>query len=343
MNLWRRHRATLLIVGAFVLAVVLVIWSTDGGQENDIRFDPANRGPDGAQAVARVLEDEGVDVHVARSADAFDDEEVGSGTTVVVTSTEQLGNSTLTGLLEQTGDARLVFVEPGPLVTGELGLSGFPETHGLGNGRDAACDDPLFDGLTMKVDQAIAYPGKGCFSDGGSAVVTEREGAVLFGAGEALTNDQVLRGGQRGRGAAPARPGRRPGLVRPDVRRPGRRRRDRPRPAAPALDRARAVADAGGGGVPRPVARPTPGAARHRAAPGGGQGDRDHAQPGSPLPPGRRPGPRRHGVALRRAAPGRRTTAPGRGALRGRAGPRRRPAHRPHRGRRRRTRRLPGS
>jgi hypothetical protein len=193
VNLWRRHRATLLIIGAFVLAVVIVIWSTGGGQENDIRFDPANRGPDGAQAVAKVLEDEGVDVHVARSADAFDDEEVGSGSTVVVTSTEQLGDSTLTRLLDHTGEARLVFVEPGALVTGELGLSGFPETHGLGDGRDAGCDDPLFEGLTMEVDQAIAYPGAGCFADGGSAVVVEREGAVLFGAGEALTNDQVLR------------------------------------------------------------------------------------------------------------------------------------------------------
>jgi len=192
-SLWRRHRASLLIVGAFVLAVVIVIWSTDGGQENDIRFDPANRGPDGAQAVAEVLEDEGVDVHVARSADAFDDEEVDAGTTVVVTSSEQLGDSTLTRLLDRTSDARLVFVEPGALVTGELGLSGFPETHGLGDGRDAGCDDPLFGGLTMEVDQAIAYPGGGCFVDDGSAVVVERGGAVLFGAGEALTNDQVLR------------------------------------------------------------------------------------------------------------------------------------------------------
>ena len=96
-RLWRRHRATLLIVGGFVLAVVVVIWSTGGGQENDVRFDPANPGPDGAQAVARVLDDQGVDVHVARSADALDDEEVGAGTTVLVTSTEQLGDSTLTG------------------------------------------------------------------------------------------------------------------------------------------------------------------------------------------------------------------------------------------------------
>jgi hypothetical protein len=192
-SLWRRHRSTLLIVGALVAAVLVVIWSTDGGQTNDARFDPANPGPDGAQALARVLEDEGVDVHVARSADAFDHEEIGADTTVVVTSTEQLGRRTLDRLLADTSNARLVFVEPASLVTGELGLSGYPETHGLGNGRDAGCDDPLFEGLAMEVDQAIAYPGAGCFADDGSAVVAERDGSVLFGAGEALTNDQVLR------------------------------------------------------------------------------------------------------------------------------------------------------
>ncbi len=192
-SLWRRHRTTLLIVGALVAAVGVVIWSTDGGQENDARFDPANPGADGARAVAQVLEDEGVDVHVARSADAFDDESVGAGTTVVVTSTEHLGPSTLDRLLDGTRQARLVLIEPSGLVTGELGLTGFPETHGLGDGRDAACDDPLYDGLTMEVDQAVAYPGDGCFADAGAAVLAERDGAVLFGAGEALTNDQVLR------------------------------------------------------------------------------------------------------------------------------------------------------
>jgi hypothetical protein len=192
-SFWRRHRSTLLIVGAFVAAVLVVIWSTDGGHENDVRFDPSNPGPDGAQALARVLEDEGVDVHVARSADAFGAEEVGADTTVVVTSTEQLGERTLDRLLSDAQGARLVFVEPSPLVTAELGLSGYPETHGLGDGRDAGCDDPLFDGLTMEVDQAIAYPGEGCFADAGSAVVVERDGSTLFGAGEAMTNDQVLR------------------------------------------------------------------------------------------------------------------------------------------------------
>lgn len=194
MNLWRRHRTTLLILGALVAAVLVVIWSTDGGQENSARFDPNNPGPEGAQAVRRVLEDEGVDVHVARSADALDDESVGAGTTVVVTSSEQLGKSTFDRLMADAQDARLVFVEPSSVVTAELGLTEFPATHGLAKGRAADCADPLYDGLTLEVDQAIAYPGDGCFADDDAAVIAEREGAILFGAGQALTNDQVLRG-----------------------------------------------------------------------------------------------------------------------------------------------------
>lgn len=195
VSLWRRHRTTLLIVGALVLAVLVVIWTTDGGEQNDVRFDPANPHDNGAQAVRRVLEDQGVDVRIVRSADALHDAAAGDGTTVVVTSTEQLGKSTYDRLVADTADARVVYVEPSGVVTGELGLTEFPETHGLADGRTAACDDPLYDGLTLEVDQAIAYPGGGCFSDDeGAAVIAERDGAILFGAGEALTNDQVLRG-----------------------------------------------------------------------------------------------------------------------------------------------------
>jgi hypothetical protein len=189
---WRRHRSTLLIIGSLVAAVLIVIWSTEG-QTNDARFDPNNPGPDGAQALARVLEDEGVDLHVARSADALAEEEIAASTTVVVTSTDQLGQRTLDELFAEAGDARVVFVEPSTLITTELGIDGFPESHGLGDGRDAGCSDPLFEDLTMEVDQAIAYPGEGCYAEGGAAVVAERDGALLFGAGEALTNDQVLR------------------------------------------------------------------------------------------------------------------------------------------------------
>ena len=54
-------------------------------------LDPDNPGADGARAVARVLDDQGVDVQVVRGADALDRAELGPSTTVLVTSTYLLG------------------------------------------------------------------------------------------------------------------------------------------------------------------------------------------------------------------------------------------------------------
>ena len=64
----------------------------------------------------------------------------------------------------------------------------------LGEGREAGCDDPLLDGLTLEVDSTSVYPGDGCFDGtGGAVVVRPSEDTLLLGADQALTNDQVLR------------------------------------------------------------------------------------------------------------------------------------------------------
>lgn len=191
----RRHRSTLVIVLGLLAAVAVVVWSA-GGPRTYEPLDPANPDADGAQAVARVLDDEGVDVTVARGADELDRADIGAGTTVVVTSTGSLGASTVARLLEQAGDARLVLIEPPQAVTTKVGLDGFPSSDPLGGGRDAACDDPTYDGLELEVDDALSYPGgSGCFTNElGESVLVERDGVVVFGAGDALTNDQVLRG-----------------------------------------------------------------------------------------------------------------------------------------------------
>jgi hypothetical protein len=64
----------------------------------------------------------------------------------------------------------------------------------VGQGRSAGCDDPLFEGLTLEVDSAAAYPEGTCFGgDEGALVAQPREGFVLFGADQALTNGQILR------------------------------------------------------------------------------------------------------------------------------------------------------
>src|SRR6187402_2015930 len=87
---WRRHRTTLVIVGAAVVVALLV----GGRPATSEALDPDNPGADGARAVARVLDDQGVDVQVVRGAEALDRTELGPSTTVLVTSTYLLGRST---------------------------------------------------------------------------------------------------------------------------------------------------------------------------------------------------------------------------------------------------------
>ena len=160
-----------------------------------VPLDPDNPDPSGAQAVARVLDDQGVDVSVARSADDLEDATIDSGTTVVVTSTELLGQSTVDRLLDRVGEARLVLVEPGPGTTEAFGLSQLPYAVALDGPRSAGCADPTYAGLSVEVDRGAEYPvSDGCFAgDEGALVAEPRPGLVLFGAGEALSNDQVLR------------------------------------------------------------------------------------------------------------------------------------------------------
>ena len=190
----RRHRSTLLIGGALLFAVVVAI-VVGTGTRTTTPMDPDNPGPEGTRAVARVLDDEGVDVQVARDADALDALDVDGSTSVVVVLPVYLGTSTIERLREDTADAHAVIVVgAGPGVADALGAPGGGSAATLGQGREAGCGNPLYDGLTIEVDTASVYPDGDCFDGKGGAVVAEpEEGLVLFGAEQALTNDQVLR------------------------------------------------------------------------------------------------------------------------------------------------------
>ncbi|MBB6628716.1 DUF4350 domain-containing protein [Nocardioides sp. KIGAM211] len=193
----RRQRTTLLLVAGVVAALLVVVFVGAGGARTSTPLDPDNPDPDGARALARVLEDQGVDVTVVRSAGALEDADTGAGTTVLVTSTEQLGQSTTDRLLASTRQARLVLADPGPGTTEALGVSDLPYQVQVPSPRASACDDPTYAGLEIEVDDALEYPVPGgCFRGEHGAVVAEpRDGVVLFGAGDALTNGQVLRAG----------------------------------------------------------------------------------------------------------------------------------------------------
>jgi uncharacterized protein DUF4350 len=190
----RRHRSSLVIGLALVAAVVVAV-ALGTGAQTSTPMDPDNPGPDGARALARVLDDEGVDVEVARDADALEQIDVDAQTAVVVVVPYYLGTSTIERLRDHTADAHhVIVVGAGPGVADAFGVPGGGTEVSLGTGRASGCEDPLYDGLRLEVDRTTVYPGGECFHGKGGSVVTEpEEGVVLFGADQALTNDQVLR------------------------------------------------------------------------------------------------------------------------------------------------------
>lgn len=189
-----RQRSTLVVLAGLTLAVVVVLLLGDAGARRGVALDPDNPDPDGARALARVLSDQGVDVTIARGADALDATEI-EDATVLVTSTELLGESTIARLVEHTAGARLVLAEPGPGTTAALGVDSLPYQVTLDEPRPADCADPTYAGLSVQVDHAVEYPVRGgCFRGEHGALVAEpRPDLVLLGAGELLSNGQVLR------------------------------------------------------------------------------------------------------------------------------------------------------
>lgn len=195
---WRRHTWTLIVVGAVLLALVTAVWTSLGDTTYGDRYDPQNPDPAGGRAVAQVLADQGVDVTVVRSAADLESTEVDAGTTVVVTGADQLSPSTTEGLLDHAAAGRVVVVDPPQWALRDLGARP-AQFYGDAGDYPADCADPTFAGLTLTVDSLLAHDlergGSGCFPSGsGHVLTTTAEGVVLFGAGQALTNDQVLRG-----------------------------------------------------------------------------------------------------------------------------------------------------
>ena len=191
---WGRHRASLLVVAGVVAALAVVLLLGTSGNRTTERLDPDNPGPEGARAVARVLADRGVEVDVVRGADAFDRARVDAGTTVLVTSSDQLGDSTVRRLLDHAGPGQLVVAEPGIGVVEAMGVGTLPSRVTPADQVVADCDEQSLGGLAIAVDEALSYDARGCFPSGdGRLLARPSERVALLGAGDLLTNDQVLR------------------------------------------------------------------------------------------------------------------------------------------------------
>lgn len=100
--------------GLLVLAIAIFAAALGGMRTaNTVPFDPDNPEDNGLQALARVLEQEGVDVTIARGLPALLATPVDANTTVLVAGTALVGEDTGTQLQEYAGGAgRVVILTP---------------------------------------------------------------------------------------------------------------------------------------------------------------------------------------------------------------------------------------
>lgn len=192
-----RRRVRTIIWWAVFLLIAASLLAFFGGREATTydALDPANNRAQGARAVAQVLRAEGVEVTEVRSADALEAQRVDISTTVVVTSTDNLGPSTIGRLLDHARPGGLLVVEPGPAIASQLGV-GDPYSVEVFEPRAGDCLDSRFDNLTLDVDFGAEYDLlDGCFGgDEGVLLGTNRVGTTVLGAGQLLQNDAILRG-----------------------------------------------------------------------------------------------------------------------------------------------------
>lgn len=189
----RRVPRAWLVVGGVVLVtfLALLVWGRQD-TENTTPLDPDNARPEGARAVARVLAAEGVPVTVARGRDELQAAGVDSTTTVVVTSSDELGPSTVRHLLDR-GAGRTVVVAPPARVAQALGSSADPVRTELGDPVRGACSDTRLDGLRLYARSPDSYLAGGCFGVGGgrAVLVSPVPGVEILGAGDVLANGHV--------------------------------------------------------------------------------------------------------------------------------------------------------
>jgi uncharacterized protein DUF4350 len=184
---WRRP----VLIGLAVLVVLIAVSVlTHDDADVDTPFDPRNPTRSGAQAVAKVLDQHGVDVHIARGQAALLDQEIDSGTTVVVTNPSELGGSTLDRLREHARSAgALVVVGEGEVLGSLFDLETGADLSGP---RPADCDLELADGLVVRSYGGPGLDADGCFGTAGSAVLVHRDDVWLMTSPRAITNQHVL-------------------------------------------------------------------------------------------------------------------------------------------------------
>lgn len=188
-----RNRTALLVALGVLVLLIVVAWLQRDTAKFSGPLDPRNPQHDGAQAVARVLDDHGAAVSVVRDQASYLDRSVDQDTTVVVTNPQDLGRSGLAELRRHGADAgSTVLVGPAPSTFDAFALTPGPVSGGI---ISAGCDDPLMNGLTLRVQASVGIVGPGCFKEHGSALLRRAApdpNVWLFTAPTVLSNQHVL-------------------------------------------------------------------------------------------------------------------------------------------------------
>ncbi|MFL6059728.1 MAG: DUF4350 domain-containing protein [Marmoricola sp.] len=183
----RRHRAAIIVGIALVVATVFAALA--GGPRHSGLVDPQNPDPEGAQAIARVLADQGVEVRIVRSAAAFERTRIDADTTVLVSSPDDVGRDAAARLKTHTGSADLVVLDP------LFGVDGGNRASGR-KVAPAMCDDPRFTGLRIDVEDPTSYADAtlSCFrTANGPVLVSPQPHLYVLGSTDLLTNQHVTR------------------------------------------------------------------------------------------------------------------------------------------------------
>ena len=191
-------------LAVIVVLVGLLFVTTGPGPASTAALDPRNPTAPGAQALARVLETQGVRVDIARGEAELARAGVDGDTTVFVARTTELAPTTSREMARLTQDAeRLVVVSPSRSVVRELSPSITVTAVRRAESELVAStcgESDVREGETLsRSDTEFQAPGslRSCFTHGSSSVYvtmpkTGRTAPlVLFGSTTAVTNDQI--------------------------------------------------------------------------------------------------------------------------------------------------------
>jgi hypothetical protein len=197
-NRKRPRWLTPLIVVGLLLAVTMAVTVLTPARGNTDELDPANPGPDGAQGLAHVLSDHGVNVTVVRTQRQLLDERVDGATTVVIARTDQLSGRTAGAALAHAASAAsMVLLDPDPEVTKGMGLPADSHLADLADVAAGCRGAEVGEAYTPAADASAAttcFPDK---DDGGGAMVSlpasaGRPPVTLLGSVSLITNGKIL-------------------------------------------------------------------------------------------------------------------------------------------------------